>query len=543
MISELTSLREENTHLKTTLQEKDTALQQHVFKIESLDIENKCLQEELRLLRQKMYGPKSERMAVIDPEEQPNLFNEAEVAAKEDEVPEEKEVITYERKKGGRRALPEDLPRIEQVHDIAEEEKVCGCGSRLSRIGEEVSEELDIIPRQYRVIRHIRPKYACKACEGVESDKGAVQIASAPVQILPKTIATAGMLAAVVVEKFADGLPLYRQAGRFSREGIEISRGTLSNWVVKVGNLCDPLMEIFKEDLRAGPLINADETPVQVLKEPGRANTTKSYMWVFRGGRPPDRGAGAIVIFDYRPTRSADEILKEYLTEYTGYVQTDGYIGYDQLTELPVKHAGCWAHVRRKFVEVVQAVEKARKGKARRAGSADEAVSRIRRLYDIESEAKDRELRGNELVQFRREHALPLLEKFHNWLKARIDTTPPKGLLGAAMNYTLKQWKRLVVYVDDPHVGIDNNPAENAIRPFAVGRKNWLFAGSPVGARASANLYSLVETAKANNLEPYRYLRYLFEKLPYAKNPEDYRKLTPMHLDRNDFDASLPQWG
>lgn len=543
MIAELAILREENTHLKTILREKDTSLQENIVKIESLDIEIERLEMEVRLLRQKMYGPKSERIEVIDPEVQPHLFNEAEAEGKEQEVAEEVQVIQYERKKGGRRRLPENLPRIEEVHDIAEEEKVCGCGSRLSRIGEEVSEQLDIIPRQCRVIRHIRPKYACRQCEGVESGKGAVQIAPAPVQLLPKTIATAGLIASVVVEKFADGLPLYRQAGRFSREGIEISRGTLSNWVVKVGELCNPLIEIFREELLSGPLINADETPVQVLNEPGRANTTKSYMWVFRGGRPPDRGGGTMVIFDYRQTRSGDEILKEYLTGYTGYVQTDGYIGYEVLSELSVKHAGCWAHARRKFVEVVQAVEKARKGKARSGSSADVAVSKIRSLYEIEREAKNRELMGQDLVQFRREHALPVLEEFHNWLQARIGQTPPKGLLGTAMNYTLKQWNRLTVYVEDPHVGLDNNAAENAIRPFAVGRKNWLFAGSPAGARASANLYSLVETAKASCLEPYRYLRYIFERLPYATTTEDCRKLTPMCLDRKDFDASLPQWG
>jgi transposase len=530
MITELETLRQENTYLKGILQEKATT-------IESLDLEIERLEMELRLLRQKMYGPRSERKVVVEPEVQGHLFNEAEVTAKEEEAAEEIEVIEYKRKKkGGRRSLPDNLPRIEQVHDIGEDEKVCGCGNRLSRIGEEVTEELDIIPRQCRVIRHIRPKYACRKCEGLESGKGAVQIAAAPVQILPKTIATAGLIASVVVEKYADGLPLYRQAGRFRREGIEISRGTLSNWVVRVGELCNPLIEVLREELRGGPLINVDETPVQVMNEPGRANTTKSYMWVFRGSRPRDRGGGTAIIFDYRPTRSGDEILREYLGGYSGCVQTDGYIGYAELTELSVKHAGCWAHVRRKFVDVVRAVEKARRGKARSGCSGDVAISKIRRLYEIEREAKERDLRGRELVEFRREHAEPLLEEFHDWLNVRIGTTPPKGLLGTAMNYTLKQWDRLVVYINDPHVGLDNNPAENAIRPFAVGRKNWLFAGSPAGARASANLYSLVETAKANDLEP-------FERLPYADKPDDYRKLTPQHLDHNDFNASLPQWG
>lgn len=533
MQTEITSLRAENFELRSILQKNTITIESHVIEIDRLEME-------LRLLRHKLYAPKSERMTVVD-DAQAHLFNEAEAKAEpKEEAAQQIQFIQYERKKGGRRPLPENLPRIEEVHDIPEEAKVCGCGSSLSRIGEEVTEELDIVPRQCRVIRHIRPKYACRKCEGTESDKGAVQIAPAPVQLLPKTIATAGLIASVVVEKFSDGLPLYRQAARFSREGIEISRGTLSNWVVRVGELCNPLIEILREELRAGPLINADETPVQVLNEPGRANTTKSYMWVFRGGMSPP---GSVVVFDYRPTRSGQDILKEYLTGYTGYVQTDGYIGYEVLSELSVTHAGCWAHVRRKFVEVVQAVDKARKGKVRSGCSADEALLKIRRLYEIERQGKERELTGADLLQFRREHAAPLLKEFLHWLESRVGATPPKGLLGGAMNYTLKQWKRLVVFLNDPHVGLDNNAAENAIRPFAIGRKNWLFAGSPSGAQASAALYSLVETAKANGLEPYRYLRFLFDRLPYATTQDDYRKLTPPHIDRSEFDAAIPMWG
>jgi len=534
VITELSTLREENSELKSVLQKKDV-------KIESLDIEVQRLETELRLLRQKLYGPTSERLIIDEPVLQTNLFNEAEATIeKEEKQPEELEIASYKRKKGGRRPLPENLPRIEEVHDIPEEDKVCGCGCRLSRIGEEVTEELDIIPRQYRVIRHIRPKYACRQCEGTESDKGAVQIAPPPVQILPKTIATAGLIASVIVEKFADSLPLYRQAGRFSREGIEISRGTLSNWVVAVGELCRPLMQILREDLHASGNINIDETPVQVLNEPGRANTTKSYMWVFRGGMSPP---GSIVVFDYRTTRSAEAILNEYLTGYVGYVQTDGYIGYEALAKLPVVHAGCWAHVRRKFAEVVQAVDRASKGKQRRGGSADEAILKIQRLYMIERQIEQLKLTGAAIVEFRRQHALPLLREFRSWLDARIDSTPPTGLLGKAMNYMRKLWPRLVVYLDSPHAGIDNNPAENAIRPFALGRKNWLFAGSPSGAQASAVLFSLVETAKANELEPYRYLRFLFERLPYAKTFEDYRKLAPQRIDRKELAAAFPQWG
>jgi transposase len=227
VLSELITLREEKTELKSVVQKNSVT-------IESKDIEIERLQMELRLLRQKMYGSKSERMILEDTEQQ-RLFNEAQAAAdKKEGTGEEIEIELYRRKKGGRRPLPENLPRIEEVHDIPEEEKVCGCGCRLNHIGEDVAEELDIVPRQCRVIRHIRPKYACRQCEGVESDKGAVQIAPPPMQLLPKTIATAGLIASVVVEKFVDGMPLYRQAAKFSREGIEISRGTLSNWIVKL---------------------------------------------------------------------------------------------------------------------------------------------------------------------------------------------------------------------------------------------------------------------------------------------------------------------
>ncbi|MBI5741012.1 MAG: IS66 family transposase zinc-finger binding domain-containing protein [Nitrospirae bacterium] len=194
MIAELTTLREENSELKSILQKNAVTIESHVIEIEHL-------QTELRLLRQKMFGPRSERMVVVEPEVQAHLFNEAEATAKEDGIAEEIQVIQYERKKGGRRALPDNLPRVEEVHDIPEEEEICGCGCKLSRIGEEVTEELDIVPRHCRVIRHIRPKYACRQCEGVESDKAAVQIAPAPVQLLPKTIATAGLIASVMVEK------------------------------------------------------------------------------------------------------------------------------------------------------------------------------------------------------------------------------------------------------------------------------------------------------------------------------------------------------
>jgi len=265
-----------------------------------------------------------------------------------------------------------------------------------------------------------------------------------------------------------------------------------------------------------------DETPVQVLNEPGRANTSKSFMWVFRGGEI-ERPA---LLFRYDPSRSGQFLTKE-LDAYKGYIQTDGYKGYDLLgNQAGIVHLGCWAHVRRKFVEVIKS--RLKDGKK---GHADAALESIQKLYAIERSAEELSIEGRYLL--RQEKAKPLLKQFQKWLEDLAPRTPPQGLLGKAVGYALKQWERLVHYTEDGRLRPDNNLAENAIRPFVVGRKNWLFSGSPTGAEASAAIYSLIETAKANGLEPYRYLRYLFERLPAAEMEADYRALLPQYVDRN----------
>jgi len=487
------------------------------------------LEEQLRLLRNELFGRKSEKRTLPD-HDQLSLFAQNDLALTNAAVAEDKIIVPeHHRRKRGRKPLPEDLPRVEIIHDLTEEEKQCGCGAQLSCIGEETSEKLDYIPAQVRVLRHIRYKYACKCCEGVDSDGPTVKIAPAPVQLIPKSIVTEGLLAHLVVSKFADALPLYRQQKIFSRLGVEISRATMANWFVHAAQRCSPLMGLLQNEIRSGPLINVDESPFQVLNEPGRRNTTKSYMWVFCGGLL-DRPA---LLYQYHPSRSG-QVALDFLDDYNGYVQSDAFSGYERLKQKDgICQMGCWAHVRRKFIEVVKATKKHRSKRANPKSLADEALDYIGQLYQIEKEARLGDLEHDQVYRLRQQRAKPMLQQFKQWLDAKESITPPKGLLGKAILYALNNWEKLIVYIEDGRLKPDNNAAENAIRPFVVGRKNWLFAGHPNGAQASATFFSLIETAKANNLEPYAYLRYLFEKLPAVEKEEDYRSLLPQSLDRN----------
>jgi transposase len=298
----------------------------------------------------------------------------------------------------------------------------------------------------------------------------------------------------------------------------------MAGWMVKAAECCDPLMALLYKELHSGPLVNVDETPLQVLNEPGRANTTKSYMWVFRGG-PPDK---PVILFKYSETRSG-ELPRGVLAGYCGYCQTDAFSGYDALEAANpnIVLVGCFAHVRRNFAKVIDARGKAAKNKP---GSPEVALEYIGQLYKIEKIARQKGLPPDEIVSVRRQQVLPVLTEFKAWMDKRLGQTSPKGLLGQALNYALTQWPRLIRYLDNGHILPDNNAAENAIRPFVVGRKNWLFSGHPNGAHAAATLYSLIETAKACGLEPYQYLRFLFSKIPQARTEQDYRAMLPKNL-------------
>lgn len=491
------------------------------------------LEDRIRLLQNELFGRKSEK-SYPDPDLQLPIFEDKSNHEPEPLADDTVVIAAHKRKKRGRKPLPDHLPRVEIIHDLSDEEKICGCGKQKDCIGQEQCEKIDYIPAKVQVLRHIRLKYACKNCEGVDDDGPTVTIAPAPVALIPKSNATEGLLAHIVVSKFADGLPLYRQEKIFSRIGVDLSRATMSNWMVKAALCCSPLVELLQNEIRSGPLINMDESPLQVLKEPGRKNTSKSYMWVFCGGRSEH----PTVLYQYQPTRSGEAAL-QFLDDYKGYIQSDDFGGYDYLgNKQAIVHLGCWAHVRRKFFDVAKVRKKHRGKRGNPKGLADQALEYIRALYRIEKQIRQDQLTPGQIHQRRQEQSKPILDQFNEWLDATEPLTPPKGLLGTAINYALKNWEKLIVYVNDGLLKPDNNAAENAIRPFVVGRKNWLFAGHPNGACASATFFSLIETAKANGLEPYAYLRCLFKQLPLVNEQDGYRELLPQYIDSDLISAA-----
>ncbi len=486
------------------------------------DKETGILLDQISLLRAQLYGRKSEKIIPEDGPKPLPLFDMPEPEGDDDEDKGTIHVPAHDRKKRGRKQLPEDLPRVEVIHDIDDTEKVCACGCEKARIGEERSEKLDIIPAKAQVIVHIRPKYACKNCEGVQDSGATVAIAPVHAQIIPKSIAGPGLLAHIITAKFTDHLPFYRQEKQFVRMGVELSRTSMCNWAMKAATACQPLLNLLQDEVLEGNFVNIDETTLQVLKEPGRSPTSKSYMWVFRRGDPKK----PILVYKYHPSRAGHVAMDFLGKDFQGYVQTDGYSGYNFLDDMKdVVHIGCWAHARRGFTDVIKSLGKKSKG-----GSANKALRYIKQLYKLEREAQKRKYSHSAIYRMRQGKAKPILNEFKKWLSKEIQLTPQKGLLGRAIAYTLNQWKRLAGYIEDGSLTIDNNMAENSIRPFVIGRKNWLFSGTPKGAEASALLYSLIETAKMNKLEPYAYLRHIFDKLPLASSLEDYEALLPWNL-------------
>jgi transposase len=479
----------------------------------------RLLEEENRWLKAQLFGRSSEKTPVegISPD-QAWLFNEAEALAKAAETaPQSVAIPAHERHKRGRKKLPAQLPRIEVVHDIAESEKVCAVdGTPLERIGEEIAEQLDFKPAQLRVIRNIRPKYACPCCHA------GVKIAPVPLQLLPKSMATASLLAHITTAKFVDGLPLYRQEPQFDRFGITLGRATMAGWMIQLGCIhVVPIINLMRDILLEQLLVHCDETRLQVLKS-DKAPTADHWIWV-RAAGPPGR---RIVLFDYDASRGG-AVPMRLLQGYRGILLTDGYEPYDRVAEaLDLVHAGCVAHARRRFDAAVKASQRGSDAQARIGWEF------IRELYRIERPLWDKEhpCTPHQRLQIRAEHSAPVVEKFHAWLEAIAPQVLPQSLLGKAVYYTLGQWTKLTKFLQHGEVPLDNNRCENAIRPFVIGRKGWLFSDTVKGAVASANLYSLVETAKANSVEPHAYLSLLFSQLPDAKTVEDFETLLPWNV-------------
>jgi len=484
------------------------------------------LEEENRWLKSQLFARSSEKSA---PEEihpgQAWLFNEAEALAHAAATaPTNLKIPAHERGKAGRKKLSSLLPRVEVVHDLPEAQKICGTdGTTLERIGEEISEQLDFKPAQARVIRHIRPKYACPCC------RTGVAIAPLSLQLLPKSLATPALLAHIATSKFVDGIPLYRQEAQFDRLGVQLGRATMAGWMTKLGGThVVPIVNLLHELMLEDPLIHCDETRLQVLKS-DKAPTADHWMWVRASGAPGRR----IILFDYDASRGG-AVPRRLLEGYQGILLTDGYEPYEAVAQgLHLVHAGCFAHVRRRFDEArkAQTVDNASDSHARMA------LDFIREIYLIERALwdRDRPVSPEHRVRVRADLSAPIMTKLHTWLETLAPKVLPQSLLGRAIHYTLGQWPKLTTFLTHGEVPLDNNRCENAIRPFVVGRKGWLFSDTVKGAVASANLYSLVETAKANNVEPHAYLALLFERLPYAKSVEDFEALLPWNVK-----ASLP---
>lgn len=484
-----------------------------------LEQENNFLREQFKLAKARQFGASSEK----SPDQFDWLFNEAETIEDAEKTEVQEDIITdavvtettvATQKKTGRKPLPKDLPRETRIIDVAEADKVCPCcKGDLHRIGEEKSEQLEYIPANLKVIETLRPKYACRQCEKNNATTPII-IAPVPASPIPKSMATPSLLAHIIGNKYQFALPLYRQEMVFKQLNIDLNRKTLSNWMIRSAAVLEPLVLRLKTQQLAQQVLHADETPVVVIAD----DNQKSYMWVYcSGGDSPDPNSTLknIVIYDYQPSRAA-ACPKEYLTDYAGYLQVDGYAAYESIG---ATLAGCMAHVRRKFVEA-QKVQV--KGKV---GRADWAVAHIQKLYRIEAQLVGKT--AEEKYTLRQQYAVPLLDEFKVWLDKSAQQIPPKTALGMAVAYTLRQWEKLITYTQHGQLSIDNNRAERAIKPFVIGRKNWLFSNTASGAKASAILYSVIETAKANGLNPVKYVELLLTEIPRRNSGDDLENLMP----------------
>jgi transposase len=475
---------DETTRLRATLVQRDTHIQHAEAKIQALTLE-------LTHLRRLRFGVKSEALSG----EQRELFQEtleADCAACEVEAEAAlPKAARLPRPRAGRQPLPEHLPRIEHRHEP--ESCTCvQCGRDLVKIGEDVSEQLDVEPAKFTVIRHIRPQYACRACETVTA-------APVPAAVIDGGLAAPGLLAWVATSKYADHLPLYRLEQIAARQDVILSRSTLAEWVGRLGVALDPLAQRLASRLKEASVLHADETPVAQL-DPGAGKTKRAYLWAYRTAGldtgPP------IVVFDYQESRSGEH-ARHFLSGWRGHLMVDDYGGYKALFGGEVIELGCLAHARRKFFDLHQ---------ANGSPIAQEALKRIGALYAIE--ARGRNLSVEERGQLREREAKPELTALFAWLIEIRAKVAQGSATAKAMDYTLKRRVALCRYAESGHLPIDNNPVENAIRPIAIGKKNWLFAGSARAGRRAAAIQSLFATARLNGLDPYAWLKETLEKLP-----------------------------
>ncbi|KGP82728.1 MULTISPECIES: IS66 family transposase [unclassified Paenibacillus] len=508
--------------MSPTIEELKQKTARQEQQIAELSAKLKWYEEQFRLAQHRRFGASSEQTHP----DQLTLFNEEEAEANPAAPEPTMETITYKRKKtvGGREAKLASLPVETIEYRLSEDEQVCSCcAGKLHEMSTEVWRELKLIPPQVNVVEHIRYVYGCRRCEQ-EAISTPIVTSPMPTPVVPGSLVSPSMMAYVMSQKYVDSLPLYRQEQQFLRLGVELSRQTLANWMIAgPERWLTPLYDYMHKELLRRDIAHADETTLQVLKEPGRAAQTKSYLWLYHTGRVvPD-----IILYDYQTGRGG-EYPGKFLKGFTGYLQTDGYSGYNQVEG--VTQLGCWAHARRKYHEALQALPAGQRSNT----VAAEGLALCNALFEVERKWKD--ATPEQRYEARLAESRPILDAFSAWLEAQRSRVLPKSLLGTAITYCTNQWEKLNVFLQDGRLEIDNNRSERSIKPVVIGRKNFLFSNTPRGAKASAIIYSIVETAKANGLKPHLYLQHLFERLPQLPNPADPEALSKLV----PWSASLP---
>lgn len=503
-------LQKEIDTLKSELEKKDALIEYYL--------------SQFRLLQEKRFGQSSEQHLVSGEYEQISLFNEAEALVEPEKSEESIEEMTYtRRKRKGKGSIQELSSLVTETidHRLSEEASHCeACGSALRAFDSQSRYELKIIPAQVEVLEHLEHRYVCDTCEKTATESHFVQ-GPKHKRFLPQSVSSPETLAWLIEQKYRMHLPLYRLEQQLEEQmGLNLSRQTMSNWLLQSNtHYVSRMMEHFKGKLSEMRHLHADETTLTVLHEPGRSAIQKSYMWLYLSGRDEI----PIALYDYQTTR-ANKHPQHYLKDFHGDLQVDGYSGYNVLQSQGICLSGCWAHARRKYADVLKALPK----ELSLDSLAGEAIKKITQLYRIEEELKKAYPRWGPEAKAatalaRKEKSTPLVEAYFAWVKEQKPLA--RGALKGALDYSLNEEKKLRCYLSNPNLEIDNNRAERGIKPFVMGRKNWLFSNTARGAEASANLYSLVETVRANGLKLYDYLCYLFKQM--MEKPDDIEYLMP----------------
>ena len=511
LLAQNSALKKQVKYLGNQNEKAQSEIKNLTLQVKELNANYNWILEQLKLSKKKIYGSSAEKIA--EDYGQLNLFNEAELERQPLAVEPKLEEITYRRRKSKKRNQEEiygDLPVEEIVYDIPEEEKICEkCGSEMCFMRYEIRKELKIVPAKVSVVEHKKAVYVCKNCDknGIEAN---FKTAKGVPALIEKSLASPSMLAYIMNQKFTNAMPLYRQEQEFKRMGVNLTRQTMANWMIKGANLLKPMYEEMRKELVSRSFIHADETPLEVLNEPGKEPGAKSYMWVYKTGQFE---GNPIVLYDYEVGRSGD-FAKKFLSGFSGYLHCDGWTGYDKVEN--AKRCGCWAHLRRYFLNALDVQE----DKTDYSTIAGQGFLMIEKIFSLEKPPKGNpEYTLEEIERIRKDKSADKVKEFFEFCEENQGKTLPKSMTGRAIGYALNQSVTLETFLENPKIELTNNSAERAIKPFVIGRKNWLFCNSEAGAQASSIIYSIIETAKADNINPYDRLEQIFINIQQGVDP------------------------